>query len=703
MVRTAYGPGWRTGEPTSPRHPAPIADRSLEWSVPKGTPKREGAHRASHAEHAGRVAGPGDAEFRYLASSLPIVVWTTTPHGSTDYLNDEVERYAGRPKGELLGNGWVALIHPNDLDRVFETVRKAMRAGEPYRLHVRLLGGDGEYRWFAASGGPQPDSLGVIVRWWGNATDVHDFQFLREEASTVAAERAVILESIRDGVFATDHDLRVTYMNGSAEDAISMTREELVGHTIWEAFPEVKDTEAEGFYRAALAGEPQHFERYNARLDRWFEVSAYPSKHGVTAYFRNVTESKSHASQFAQSQRLEAVGQLTGGIAHDFNNLLTVVVGGSEALASEPGLSDAAREMTDLISRAALRGAELTHRLLAFASKQVLRPEAIDLGTAMEHFTALIERTLGADIRVTSRVEEGLPLAEVDPGEFENAILNLAINARNAMPDGGTLTLDARGAILDEACPAAGGEILPGSYVVVSVSDTGHGIPDEVLPRIFEPFFTTKPHGDGSGLGLAMVWGFVKQSGGSVTVYSEAGIGTTFRLYLPVSTQGEPASASASAPPSNRRAARPRTGHVLLAEDDELVRRFAVDRLRSLGYVVTEAESGPEALDSLESIPELALLFTDIIMPGGLTGRDLADAVVALRPGTPVLFASGYAEDVIVHDGRLDPDVDLLTKPYTGSQLAERVARAIAGRDPEQDGLFERAEAEPRGDGVDFP
>jgi signal transduction histidine kinase/ActR/RegA family two-component response regulator len=449
---------------------------------------------------------------------------------------------------------------------------------------------------------------------------------------------------------------------------------------IWEALPDVTDTEAEGFYRKALAGEPQHFERYNARLSRWFEVSAYPSQHGVTAYFRNVTAFKTLADQFAQSQRLEAVGQLTGGIAHDFNNLLTVVVGGSEALASEPGMSDEAQEMVALISRAALRGAELTHRLLACARKQVLQPEAIDLGGAREHFTALLERTLGADVEITSRVETGLPLAEVDPGEFENAILNLAVNARNAMPDGGTLSLDARGLVLDEALSAAGNEILPGSYVVVSVSDTGRGIADEVLPRIFEPFFTTKSHGEGSGLGLAMVWGFAQQSGGSVTVDSEVGRGTTFRLYLPVSTQGEPA--SASAPANNRRAARSGTGqHVLLAEDDGLVRRFAAHSLRSLGYVVTEAGSGPDALEAVESIPELGLLFTDVVMPGGLSGRDLAEAVVALRPGTPVLFASGYAEDVIVHDGKLDPGVDLLSKPYTGSALAQRVARAIASRD----------------------
>jgi CheY-like chemotaxis protein len=269
------------------------------------------------------------------------------------------------------------------------------------------------------------------------------------------------------------------------------------------------------------------------------------------------------------------------------------------------------------------------------------------------------------------------------------------------MPEGGTLTLDAWGVVLDAAFSAAGSEIPPGSYVVVSVSDTGHGIPDEILPRIFEPFFTTKPHGEGSGLGLAMVWGFAKQSGGNVTVYSEVGLGTTFRLYLPVSTRGEPASASALA--SSRRTATSGTGHhILLAEDDELVRRFAADRLRSLGYVVTAAGSGPEALEALESISELGLLFTDVIMPGGLTGRDLADAVVALRPGTPVLFASGYVENVIVHDGRLESGVDLLAKPYTGGQLAERVARAIAGRDSDQGELFERAEAEPRRDGVGF-
>jgi PAS domain S-box-containing protein len=599
-----------------------------------------------------------------------------------DYLGDEVERYAGRPKEEFLGDRWAALIHPDDVDRVTGAARDAMRVGEPFRLHVRLLGADGEYRWFAAHAGPQRDSSGAIVRWWGNATDVHDFHLLHEEVSARAAERDGILESIGDGVFGTDHNLRVTYMNGSAESAINVTREEFVGRNIWEALPDVTDTEAEGFYRKALVGEPQHFERYSERLDRWFEVSAYPSEYGVTAYFRNVTAFKTLADQYAQSQRLEAIGQLTGGIAHDFNNLLTVVVGGSESLASEPGLSDEAQEIVGLISQAALRGADLTHRLLAFARKQVLQPEAIDLGIAMKHFTALLERTLGEDIAITSHVEADLPLAEVDAGEFENAILNLAINARKAMPDGGTLALDARGLVLEEGDSAPESEVLPGSYVVVSVSDTGHGIPDEVLPRIFEPFFTTKSHGEGSGLGLAMVWGFAKQSGGNVTVYSEVGIGTTFRLYLPVATEGEPASASAQA--SDRRAAMSGIGHhVLLVEDDRLVRRFAAARLRSLSYVVTEAGSGPEALDVLESIPELGLLLTDVIMPGGLSGRDLADAVVALRPGTPVLFASGYPEDLIVHDGKLAPGVDLLPKPYTGSALAERVAIAIARHESE--------------------
>ena len=597
-----------------------------------------------------------------------------------------MERYAGRPKEEFLGDGWATLIHPDDRARVADASAAAMGSGEPVRLHIRLLGADGEYRWFATHAGPQRDPSGAIVRWWGNATDVHDFHLLHEEASARAAERDGILESIGDGVFATDRDLRVTYMNGSAEAAINMSREEFVGRVIWQALPDVTDTEAEGFYRKALEGEPQHFERYNARLDRWFEVSAYPSELGVTAYFRNVTALKTLADQFAQSQRLEAIGQLTGGIAHDFNNLLTVVVGGSETLAAEPGLSYVAREMVTLISQAAMRGAELTHRLLAFARKQVLQPEAIDLGTAMEHFTSLLERTLGEDIAIASRVEEGLPLADVDAGEFENAILNLAINARQAMPSGGTLSLDARGLVLDEAYSAADSEIQPGSYVVVSVSDTGQGIPADVLPRIFEPFFTTKSRGEGSGLGLAMVWGFAKQSGGTVTVYSEVGLGTTFRLYLPVSTQGQPATAPASASPaaSARRTTTSGTGHhVLLVEDDGLVRRFAADRLRSLGYAVTEAGSGPEALKVLDSLPDLALLLTDVIMPGGLSGRDLADAVVALRPGTPVLFASGYAEDLIVHDGKLAPGGDLLPKPYTGTALAERVALAVGRSAPE--------------------
>ncbi len=615
--------------------------------------------------------------FAQFANSLPAIIWTAEPNGDVDYFNDALPDFTGRTVNELLADQWLSAVHPEDVEDTLGEWQRAVATGEPYRTAFRLRRADGEYRWFRVAAQAERGDDGSVVKWWGNALDVHEFHLLEVEASALAKERSEILESIGDGVYALDSEFRFTYLNANAEAMLHRPASELLGEVFWAAFPERRGSEIEGaFGRARTTDAAQRFTTYNPVIEAWFDVNVTPTPQGFTVFFRDVTELRTVTEQLAQAQRMESVGRLTGGVAHDFNNLLTVVVGGAEALGDEPGLTDEGREMLALVARAAARGAELTHQLLAFSRLQPLAPQLVDVSARIREIEPILSRTLGQGIAEISLLEDDLPAALVDPGQLENALLNLAINARDAMPNGGTLTISTEFAHLEESYSTAHTEVLPGDYVVVSVRDTGTGIAGELLPRIFEPFFTTKSAGEGSGLGLSMVWGFAKQTGGHVTVYSEEGLGTTFRLYLPMASEGAERS---EAPASSQQAPSRGSGHILLAEDDPLVRQFATDRLRDHGFEVTVATTGAEALELLPGIETLALLFTDVIMVGGVSGRDLAGEVVARRPGTPVLFASGYTEDVMVHQGRLDPGVALLAKPYTGKQLIDRIHAVLGG------------------------
>jgi PAS domain S-box-containing protein len=371
--------------------------------------------------------------------------------------------------------------------------------------------------------------------------------------------------------------------------------------------------------------------------------------------------------QRAQAQRLEAVGQLTGGVAHDFNNLLTVILGNSELLAE--GLEDPdLRRLVEMTAAAAHRGAELAQHLLAFARRQPLAPRGVDVDELLGRMSGLLRRTVREDIEVRVVPTDGLWPAFVDPGQLESAVLNLCLNARDAMPGEGHLTIETSNAQLDEDYAMAHGDVEPGEYVLIAVSDTGVGIPPELVERIFEPFFTTKRFGAGSGLGLSMVHGFVKQSGGHIKLYSEVGVGTTVKLYLP---RGDRVDEPTASVPSDRDLRG--TERILVAEDDDHVRQVAVDHLRRLGYDVVEAPDGVTALAMIERGERIDLLFTDVVMPGGLSGRQLADASSAHLPELRVLFTSGYTENAIVHHGRLDPGVELIAKPYGLAELARRV------------------------------
>jgi len=386
-----------------------------------------------------------------------------------------------------------------------------------------------------------------------------------------------------------------------------------------------------------------------------------------------------------QSQKMEAVGLLSGGIAHDFNNLLTIIVGNLDTMrralddSSNPGT---AAELASKLAKpveAALKGAhsaaQLTQRLLAFSRRQALEPARMDLNRLVSDMIEILHRSLGEDINIETVLGAGLWPTFVDAHQVENVLLNLALNAKAAMPKGGHLTIETANCYLDDAYVERFGDIEAGQYVLLCVSDTGTGIRTEVLDRVFEPFFTTKPQGEGSGLGLAMVHGFVKQSGGHIRIYSEQGHGTTVKIYLPRATgDGKVAAVPAGKParPTPTPSAR-KDEAILVVEDNDGVREYAIEVLEQLGYRVLAATNAKEALRLLSNDKHVDLLFTDVVLPGAITGRVLADQAKDMRPDLRVLYTTGYTRNAIVHQGRLDPDVHLLNKPYTQQALARKV------------------------------
>ena len=392
------------------------------------------------------------------------------------------------------------------------------------------------------------------------------------------------------------------------------------------------------------------------------------------AMVKRFREIEATESQVRQAQKMEAIGQLTGGVAHDFNNILTVITGSIEILGD--AIKDRAdlAQITDMISAAAARGADLTQHLLAFARRQPLQPRSTDVNALVIDAARLLRPTLGEHIEIESMLAHDSAPALIDPSQLSTAMLNLALNARDAMPSGGKLTLETKNVVLDESYAGMNSEVKPGNYVMIAVSDTGKGIPGSVLDKVFEPFFTTKEVGKGSGLGLSMVYGFVKQSNGHIKIYSEEGHGTTVKLYLPQ------AGCVPDVPAAETGIAGGVHGDesILIVEDDALVREYVVTQVSRFGYRTLAAGNAAEALAIVDGPERIDLLFTDVIIPGGMNGRQLATEALKRRAGLKVLYTSGYTENAIVHHGRLDPGVLLLPKPYLSSDLARMIRTALA-------------------------
>ncbi|MGC1446908.1 MAG: CHASE3 domain-containing protein [Xanthobacteraceae bacterium] len=389
-----------------------------------------------------------------------------------------------------------------------------------------------------------------------------------------------------------------------------------------------------------------------------------------------VTRREAAESQLRQAQKMEALGQLTGGIAHDFNNMLGVIMGAHDLVARRIQRGDfSIQRFLSAATTAAERAATLTQRLLAFARQQPLSPQRIDANKMIVNMSDLLHSTLGEQIQIETVAAAGLWTVHADSQQLENAVINIAINARDAMPDGGKLTIETANAYLDEAYCRQNPEIQPGQFAMIAISDIGVGMPPEVAARAFDPFFTTKAAGKGTGLGLSQVYGFVKQSQGHIKVYSEPGAGTSVKIYLPRHV-GDPQELK-------RQVAEPvRTGErseiILVVEDDSLMRRLAADALHELGYTVFEADGAADALATLDRVADVKLLFTDVVMPD-INGKRLADEAVRRRPGLKVLFTTGYTANAVVHGGVLDQGVNFIVKPFTLDQIAAKIRAVLDG------------------------
>lgn len=500
---------------------------------------------------------------------------------------------------------------------------------------------------------------------------------------------ARLIDSIRDcAIYMLDPSGVIVSWNPGAERIKGYVDEEIVGHRFHDFY--TPEDQASGVPAQALAiaqttgkfeGEGWRVRKDGSRFWASVLIDAIRSDDGQLIGFakitRDMTERRLMQEQLHQSQKMEAVGQLTGGVAHDFNNLLTVILGNLDALSHQlPTEQVRWRRSVDQALQAAQRAANLTQQLLAFARRQPLKPEVVDVNRLLSRWTDLIRRTLPESINLRRIEDEYAGLAEVDPNHLESALLNLVVNGRDAMPAGGTLTIETAVAYISGPEAKMLPELNAGSYVLICVTDTGSGMTPEVLERAFDPFFTTKPIGQGTGLGLSQVFGFVKQSGGHIKIYSRLGHGTTVKIYLPQRPEGNAAPGEKEGVAT---AGAARTETILVVEDNDAVRSFTTDCLRDFGFNVFEAVDAAEALRILDRNPRMDLLFTDIGLPG-LNGRELAATVHRRYPSVRLLFTSGYAQMPGTTSSNALADIPLLSKPFSRAQLYQRISESLQDR-----------------------
>jgi PAS domain S-box-containing protein len=510
---------------------------------------------------------------------------------------------------------------------------------------------------------------------------------LQTRADHHRAEAEALLLEMPDATFTLDQDWRITATNRNADRLFGEYAEDVRGRSIWEVFPELAGGLFEGeCHRVVSTRLASQFEIKWLRTETWQMVHVYPRARGLVVYLQDISRQVATDDRLREAAKMEAIGRLTGGIAHDFNNLLTVILGNVEMLDIELPENGDVREMHEQIRKAALSAAERTHQMLAFARRQPLSPREVDVARLVEGLEGLLRRTMGPDSRVAITCPRALWPVRVDPVQLESAIVSLAQNARDAIPTGrgGELQVECANITIRKTESDRFGDLRPGNYVVISLSDDGVGISRDVLGKVFEPFFTTKPGGQGTGLGLAMVYGFATQSGGLVRLISEEGRGATARLYLPAVAEIRAESPAAVEREPAEPASRATGERILVVEDSDMVRSYARNVLVSLGYNVTSVSDGAQAVALIEAGERPDLLLTDVLLADGMNGIAVAEQVLWRIPGLPVIYMSGFVEDLDLDKLKLDSQINLLLKPFRSAELARMVRGRLDGDDPVQ-------------------
>ena len=639
-----------------------------------------------------------EARFRAFTEAVPNQVWSATPDGRLDWANQRTFDYDGSDQQRLNEQGWEAQVHPDDIERAIEAWSRSLLSGEPYVTEFRLRRHDGAYRWHIARAVALLDNNGLVERWIGTNTDIHDERLAREELAELNAtleqrveertrerDRAWKNSSDLQAVVGTDGSLRAA--NDAWTEILGWRSDEVVGRKYLDFIhPEDRRASEDALAAASVGVLPAHENRCCHRDGGWRSVSwvAAPEQGLIYASGRHVTAEREAAmaleaaqEQLRQAQKMEAVGQLTGGVAHDFNNLLTVIRGSVDLLRRDDITLERRARYLEAIGDTADRAAKLTGQLLAFARRQSLKPELFDAGASLREVVGMMHTLTGSRITMEVRVPDECCFILADRSQFDTAIINMGINARDAMRGEGKLTI-ATGPV-SGIPPLRGHAPVAGDFVAITVADNGSGIDPADVDRIFEPFFTTKPVGKGTGLGLSQVIGFAKQSGGDIRVDSRIGEGTTFTLYLPRSRDsGGEAYAEVEPGPTDGEGV-----CVLVVEDNEQVGKFATNALNELGYVTVLATDAKTALERLgDASSAFQIVFSDVVMPG-MSGLELGQEIRRRGLDVAVVLTSGYSH-VLAQNG--NHGFELLHKPYSIDQLSRVLRKAAAWQAKEVDG-----------------
>ncbi|MCW8131928.1 MAG: PAS domain-containing protein [Planctomycetota bacterium] len=633
-----------------------------------------------------KALSESEARFRLLAEGLPHLVWTCVADGRCDYLSPQWEEFTGVPAAGHLGKAWLEQIHPDDREALERKWRAATGSGATYHDEYRILGKDGQYRWFQVRALPIHDGAGRVVKWFGVNTDINLRKETEEKLRAAQGRLTSALEAGGIGTWELDLKSDLATWDDALVKLFGRPAGRAPGHSYQEFMADVHAEDQEkvlGVKEAALA---------NGRFDVQFrylrpdgrllslasrgclvrDPEGQPLR--IVGATVDVTETVRLEEQLRQSQKMETVGQLAGGVAHDFNNLLTVIAGYGHLLLQSYAQNDPRRSHATNILKAGERASGLTRQLLAFSRKQVLEPKVLDLNHVVRNTEKMLARLIGEDIRFQTRLDEGLGAIRVDPSQIDQVILNLAVNARDAMPQGGQLSIETQQVRLDEAFCRLHDGASPGQYALLSISDTGHGMTPEVKARIFEPFFTTKGLSKGTGLGLATVYGIVRQSDGVIEVRSEPGQGASFRLYFPI-VEGRPEHAEDEAPQERMEGRET----ILLVEDEENVREICRLTLESHGYTVVAAANGQDALSAAGRHPgKIDLLLTDVVMPS-MSGRQLAEEMQKRHAGLKIVYMSGYLDDAVIRHGVSEAHVNFVNKPFAPSMMVRKVREVLGG------------------------